>query len=482
MTGNPQEQQQRHGLDGFFGWVRGFGLQRNTDDKWVAGVCSGLANRLGVDPVLVRGGLLLLIIFGGFGLTLYLVAWALLPDRNDHIVAEGGIRHGEGWGIVLLVVIGIVVFSDLADRWWIWTILLPTAVLLGWVVKSSKAGRTPEQMGEEATHLANTFASRVESWGAAQGRRGGHGRCGGAGASTNPTASYAGSSPPGAAPVSPPSGSAPFGATPGSAPFGATPATPATPAATAAAAGAAAPAAHTAPVAPHGMGPGRTGTVSPPAPRVVRKRRRRAGILGLLLTVGLALAAYGVGTQAAPDVSSTASPEAVGLAAALAAAGLALVLIGLVGRRAGFAGFLATALAVVAVLSTTTSPDFVTGGLKGGLGDRTWVASSQPAGGFRLGFGDATLDLTGAADGGTVTVKVGAGDLTITVPKGTTATTTARVGAGDVAIRQADGSTRKDGGVGSGNDLTDYRIGSGSTAVTLHAELGAGNLTIVEEK
>ena len=393
MTGNRQESQQRHGLDAFFGWFRGLGVQRNTDDKWVAGVCSGLANRLGVDPVLVRGGLLLLVIFGGFGLTIYLLAWALLPDRNDHVVAEGAIRHGEGWGIVLLVVIGIVTFSDLADRWWVWTILLPTAVLLAFV-KSSSAGRTREPRGEA-------------------------------------------------------------------------PSTPPTP---------------TAPVAPHGLGPGRTGTVTAPVPRVVQKRRRRAGVLGLLLTVGLALAAYGVGTQAAATVSSTAAPEVVGLAAALAAAGLALVLIGLVGRRAALAGFLATALAVLAVLSTTTPPDFIRENLKAGLGDVTWVAANQPVGGFRHGFGDATLDLTGATDGGTVTVKMGAGDLTITVPKGTKAATTAKVGVGDVTVRQADGSSRRDGGVDSGKDLTGYVIGSGSTAVTLRAELGAGALTIVEEK
>ncbi len=453
MTANPDEQakpveQQCHGLDGFFGWVRGLGVQRNTDDKWVAGVCSGLASRLGVDPLLVRGAMLMLIIFGGFGLTVYLVAWALLPDRNDHIVAEGGIRHGEGWGIALLVVIAVVVFSDLADRWWIWTIILPT-VLLAWGVRSTKAGKTPEQMGEEASQLANTVASTVESWGATQGRHGGHRGCSSRSSAATSAASYAGSSPQEAAPASP---STPDHVGPGAAHVGQGAAT------------------------PHGMGPGRTGAVTPPAPRVVQKRRRRAGILGLLLTVGLALAAYGAGTQVAPDLSSTASPEIFGLAAALAAAGLALVLIGLTGRRAGFAGFLAAALAVVTVLSTTSPPEFV----RGGIGERSWsLTQSSPAPAFRLGVGEATLNLAGATDGSTVEASVGMGQLVIKVPAGAKVTVNPELSAGEITVTKPDGTkqsydARDDSLPGS------LQVGTGATTITVNARVGMGEITIEE--
>jgi phage shock protein PspC (stress-responsive transcriptional regulator) len=430
MTGTPGEQQQGqpehreqegHALDRFFGWLRGLGIHRNTDDKWLAGVCSGVANRLGVDPVLVRGALLLLVIFGGFGLTLYLLAWALLPDRHDHIVAEGGIRHGEGWGIALLVVIAIAIFSDLAGRWWIWTIILPT-LLLGWVFKSSKAGKTPEQMGEEASQLANTVASRVEAWGAGI------------------PAAYAGSSPQAAAPVSPSS--------PGA--FG-----------------------HGGP-APHGMGPGRTGTVTPPAPRVIQQRRRNAGFLGLLLTAGLALAAYGVGTQAATGMSSTASPHVFGLGAALAAAGLALVLIGLLGRRAGFTGFVATALAVAAVLGTTPSPEAV----QGGFGERHWSPTATAAAGpYRLAAGEATLDLTGAAGGSTVEVSVGMGELVIRVPPTAKVAVNPQLNAGDVTVKKADGTKQK---YDSDELPASLQVGSGATTVTVNARVGMGDITIEE--
>lgn len=53
-------------------------LARPQDDKWVAGVCSGLARRFGLSTGLVR---LLFVIFGlaGAGEIAYLVLWILMP-------------------------------------------------------------------------------------------------------------------------------------------------------------------------------------------------------------------------------------------------------------------------------------------------------------------------------------------------------------------------------------------------------------------
>jgi phage shock protein C len=57
-------------------------LTRNTDDKMIGGVCSGVADYLGVDVTLVR---LLTVVGAIFGLgslvIAYLVAWILLPER-----------------------------------------------------------------------------------------------------------------------------------------------------------------------------------------------------------------------------------------------------------------------------------------------------------------------------------------------------------------------------------------------------------------
>ena len=56
-------------------------LVRRRDDRMVAGVCSGVADYLGVDVTMVRLVTVLGAIFGvGTLLLAYLVAWVLLPE------------------------------------------------------------------------------------------------------------------------------------------------------------------------------------------------------------------------------------------------------------------------------------------------------------------------------------------------------------------------------------------------------------------
>jgi phage shock protein PspC (stress-responsive transcriptional regulator) len=58
-------------------------FRRSTDDRMVAGVCGGAAEYLGVDPTLVRVLLAAATVFGvGAGAILYLVCWALVPERT----------------------------------------------------------------------------------------------------------------------------------------------------------------------------------------------------------------------------------------------------------------------------------------------------------------------------------------------------------------------------------------------------------------
>ena len=93
-------------MDKFFGGLRRIGIRRRTRDKWIGGVCSGLADRLGVDPVVVRAGFVLLTLLGGAGVTIYLVAWALLPNDRDEIPPHRALRAGYVGPIVLLVLVG----------------------------------------------------------------------------------------------------------------------------------------------------------------------------------------------------------------------------------------------------------------------------------------------------------------------------------------------------------------------------------------
>jgi phage shock protein C len=56
-------------------------LYRSRTDRQVAGVCGGLAKRFNVDPTLVRVLFLVLGIFGGAGIVLYIAMWIIVPKE-----------------------------------------------------------------------------------------------------------------------------------------------------------------------------------------------------------------------------------------------------------------------------------------------------------------------------------------------------------------------------------------------------------------
>ncbi|HSC54583.1 MAG TPA: PspC domain-containing protein [Phnomibacter sp.] len=57
-------------------------LYRNESDKLLAGVASGLAQYLKLDPSIVRFIFILLVIFGGSGILIYIILWIVLPSRS----------------------------------------------------------------------------------------------------------------------------------------------------------------------------------------------------------------------------------------------------------------------------------------------------------------------------------------------------------------------------------------------------------------
>jgi len=57
-------------------------LARDTSNRVIAGVCSGIARRMGWSPTLVRVAFIVSIILPGPQVFLYLLLWILLPaDR-----------------------------------------------------------------------------------------------------------------------------------------------------------------------------------------------------------------------------------------------------------------------------------------------------------------------------------------------------------------------------------------------------------------
>lgn len=60
--------------------MNGKKLYRNTENKILAGVCSGIADYFDIDPTLVRLGWVLFSLLGGSGLLAYIIAAIIIPD------------------------------------------------------------------------------------------------------------------------------------------------------------------------------------------------------------------------------------------------------------------------------------------------------------------------------------------------------------------------------------------------------------------
>ena len=57
-------------------------LMRSDDDSWIAGVCGGIAEYMGIDSTIVRVVTVILAIYPGavvFGVITYAVLWAIVP-------------------------------------------------------------------------------------------------------------------------------------------------------------------------------------------------------------------------------------------------------------------------------------------------------------------------------------------------------------------------------------------------------------------
>lgn len=57
-------------------------LRRSLTDRWIGGVCGGLARTTGVDAWIWRLGFALLALWGGSGLVAYLLLWIFVPRET----------------------------------------------------------------------------------------------------------------------------------------------------------------------------------------------------------------------------------------------------------------------------------------------------------------------------------------------------------------------------------------------------------------
>ena len=464
---------------GFFAQLRGTGLYR-SDERWIGGVAGGLAQRFGFDPLIVRGLFLATLLLGGFGLVLYAIGWALLPEERDGRIHLEGLTVGHP-DIALLGALLMFVAGIGRGAWTDWPLAVPH-----WVQGLFWFG---------ATILVIVLVTQL-----LQHRR--------PPAPRPPApAPYTGAPYTGPAPAT--SGPAPFGG-PGATYGGPTgPAGPSGPTAATGAApvygfGPTTPSASgTAPRVSSPVPPAGPWTPSPapaptpyryaaapapaPAPRPPRPPRRGPGAAATGITVALSLfvVAGALVAQRGGFDRSTA-----GAAAALIVVifGVAIIVTGLRGRRSGVLGFLAIVAILAALPVAVTARDGVNPWIvdRNGVhvttteGTTTITNRSTAAEGFAMSFGDATLDLTGvpleAGDRLTVPINVAAGNLVVLVPRGADVAGNADIGAGQVTWDVGDDSSSA-GGLGRRDD---FGTPAGDATLLLQIHLSAGNVTVKE--
>lgn len=427
-------------MDGFFDSIRRFGVVR-TDERWIAGVCGGIARRWNIDVALVRGIAVVSLLLAGAGLVLYGAAWLLLPEESDgrshlHELFRGNFDIAVVGGF-LAVVVGLS--WDNPWRWftpWGGPIEgLAWAVLVGIVIVATISAVSGRQSGPK----------------------------------------------PGPGPVPPP-GQAPFsGPTPQPGPY-------------AAASSQAGPTAHATPQqGPYTTPPPAGAWTGSPAPAPAPKPRgpvvKGAGPVTVSIVVGVSAIVAAVLLALSRTGDFTGPVLLTSLGVLIGLSGLATMVSGIRGRSTGALGGIAI-LAVLAAGPTAAwhSLDLNISEAQGVvMGDENYAPTSVATAekGFAMGLGNWVLDLSEVplTPGTTVTVPAtfAAGELTILVPEGSAWTAGVRLNAGSVKVVAGDDLHVSDGVSGSERRYSSSAVEDGaSPTLDLSVSGLAGQIRIEE--
>jgi phage shock protein C len=144
-------------------------LYRSETDKVIAGVCAGIADFFDIDPTLVRIAFVLITIFGGGGIILYIILWLIIPsEESNGEISQDNIKKGAGeikaqagkfaedakefsrtqnsrvlLGAVILILGIVLLLQNLGifrffNLWRLWPIIL---IILGYIVLARRNGK-----------------------------------------------------------------------------------------------------------------------------------------------------------------------------------------------------------------------------------------------------------------------------------------------------------------------------------------------------
>jgi phage shock protein PspC (stress-responsive transcriptional regulator) len=457
--------------------MRGLDLPRQPG--WIGGVCAGIASRLGIDPIIVRGIVVVVAVLGGPAVLLYAAAWLLLPDHNNKIHLEQ-LFHGRFEApAVAIGVLALLAFLPVSQGFWgsglgfwgvgswgarfgggLWTLIVIGLIVwfVIWMTRRSSASPKATPYGS-TPHGAPSGSPAGSAFGGQRAQA--------------PFAAFVPAPTPGTSATSAPSGTSPTATTSATAPteplsatlpLAPTPPTPpATPASGAPAEDMAAwreaqalwKAQHDAFRSQQAAAAQATNRAAQERARLERAARRQAEVdrrartrsnpLYSFIVIGLSLIAGGL-VALTTDRGSFDLPAIIAaLATTLAVLAAGIIINGILGKRPGGASAFAILTLIALGLCTIVpqGPHFQYGG------SATYSPVNAPGTAqdtYVTAYGDTTLNLTDfyrndAADNQSatlsdpVTLVTGVGNATIVLPIDEYVHFTAQVGDGSVVTR-----------------------------------------------
>ena len=126
-------------------------LSRNTMNKVIGGVCSGLAEFFGLDVALVRIAFVIAFMFASFGFWLYIILWIVLPVDGQQATAnsqqptansqapESKVKSVLAGSFVILIGLLFLINNFIPINWvWkLWPLIL-VAIGVVMIITSSK--------------------------------------------------------------------------------------------------------------------------------------------------------------------------------------------------------------------------------------------------------------------------------------------------------------------------------------------------------
>jgi phage shock protein PspC (stress-responsive transcriptional regulator) len=464
---------------------------------WIGGVCAGVAERLGIDPIIVRGIAVVIAVLGGPAFLLYAAAWLLLPDSEDRIHLERLIRGDFDRAIVgigALVVFSLLPFAQgfwfLGSSYWgqwywpdsggrvLWTILLIAAAVVATVWVARRASRSesptvvpattdarPETVPEAPSASGVSVTKLVEAPDTAP--------------STSPETDTAAVPPPAPAPDAPPEDLAAWREQQSRWK-------------TEHAAWKQQQAASARELRDQRAAEAHARAVANSAAADERRRLRRLAnprVTGshVVIMLGAALIIGGVAALLSQSGDGWSGyGVVVGLAAATITVGLSAIVAGIARRRSGFLGFVALLLAASTVLVSFVPPDRTLVGVTAGTTIENGGRYAQTVGSFNV-YSSNNSAQTGSS---TLDLWQGTGGIYIQVPQGLTVRIEAN-------LREANLRQNRHKKVGNewqmvtvktphtrtadGRYNYSFIVGSGTPTKTVHIWQGSGNVEVSQQ-